>query len=72
MLDQLGWTLESVAVTDLRDATFFATLMLRHEEGDGAMREVDCRPSDAICLAVQKQAPIFVKRKVLDAVANAE
>lgn len=72
VLQKVEWRLARVVVNDLRDHTFYANLVLAHGEGESASekdaREVDCRPSDAICLAVQTHAPIFVKRKVLDLV----
>lgn len=73
VLQKVDWRLTRVVVNDLREHTFYANLVLA--PGDAvdkqdvpATREVDCRPSDAICLAVQTHAPIFVKRKVLDQV----
>ncbi len=70
VLQNVDWTLAKVVVSDLRDSTFYASLVLSHDDaGSADTREVDCRPSDAICLAVQTHAPIFVKRKVFDLVA---
>ena len=66
VLDGVGWDLKRVVINDLRDGTFFAVLVLAREGEDD--REVDCRPSDAIALAVQAHAPIFVAKKVLDLV----
>lgn len=68
ILETLQWTLHRVAVTELRESTFYAVLELHHGE---ERRYVDCRPSDAIALAVQMRAPVFVSRKVLDVVAPA-
>jgi len=69
VLDKVEWRLARVVVNDLRDHTFYANLVLTQgDDENGETREVDCRPSDAICLAVQTHAPIFVKRKVLDVV----
>ena len=48
---------EKVAVTGLRESTFYATLWVR--AGD-TVHEVDARPSDAIALALDEGAPIFV------------
>jgi len=59
--------LEKVVVTDLRDRTFYAKLILRR---NGSVVEVDSRPSDAIALAVQMRAPIYVEESVLDEVAS--
>jgi hypothetical protein len=55
--------LERIVVTDLRDRTFFAKLILRK---NGLTVEVDSRPSDAIALAVQMRAPIYVEESVLE------
>ena len=54
--------LEKVIVNDLKDRTFFARLILRR---NGKQVEIDSRPSDAIALAVQMKAPIYVEEKVL-------
>jgi bifunctional DNase/RNase len=67
ILDALGWKLRRVIVSELRDSTFYAVLELVQ---DGSEKYVDCRPSDAIALAVQTQAPVFVARKVFDVVAQ--
>ncbi len=70
VLSTVGWNLAKVVVTDLRETTFFAVLVLaRQTDADAEQKFVDCRPSDAIALAVQVRAPIFVARKVFDAVA---
>lgn len=58
-----------VVITELKESTFFAVLVVRLD-GDGEEREVDCRPSDAIAVAVQVGAPIYCARDVLDAVAQ--
>ncbi len=66
VLESLDATLEKVVISELRDSTFYATLVLRR---NGTERLVDCRPSDAICLAVQTQTQIYVSKQVLDQVA---
>lgn len=69
----LGHKLQRVVVNELREGTFFAMLVLVPKDGTsvepGTERTVDCRPSDAIALAVQTGAPIFVAREVFDEVA---
>lgn len=70
ILATLEWRLASVAISDLKEGTFFAILVLEQSTADGVSRKtVDCRPSDAIALAVQVHAPIYVDRTVLDQVA---
>jgi bifunctional DNase/RNase len=62
-LDILGASLESVEVSDLRDDTYFAELVV--QDASGKEQRIDSRPSDAIALAVRRDAPIFVRRRVL-------
>jgi bifunctional DNase/RNase len=62
-IEQLGASIDRIVVTDLRDATFYATL---HLDRNGEKVEVDSRPSDAIALALRCEAPIFVEEVVLE------
>jgi RNA polymerase sigma factor (sigma-70 family) len=55
---------EKVAVTALRENTYFSTIWIR---ASGAVHEVDARPSDAIALALYADAPIFVAPETLAA-----
>ena len=50
-------------MTELRDNTFYALITLR---SDVSEFEVDCRPSDAIALAVRANAPIFAADQVIE------
>ena len=63
IIDQLGGAIEYIIVNDLSNDTFFARIML---QVDGKSMEVDCRPSDAIALAVRAQVPIFAEESVLE------
>jgi bifunctional DNase/RNase len=71
ILTTLGHRLQRVVITELREDTFFASLVLVPRDGTPGSPEhvVDCRPSDAIALAVQTSAPILVAREVFEAVA---
>jgi bifunctional DNase/RNase len=62
-IEQLGGRIEKIVITDLRDATFYATL---HLDRGGEKVEVDSRPSDAMALALRCEAPIFVEETVLE------
>ena len=61
--ESLGGLVGRVVVTDLRDGTFFADLIMTR---DGEEVSVSCRPSDAIALAARTQSPVFAARAVLD------
>lgn len=63
LLERLGGELVRVEVVALRENTYFAELVLRVEGGEED--RIDCRPSDAIALALRVDAPIFVHEQVL-------
>lgn len=73
ILAALGHRLHRVVINELRDSTFYASLVLMPRDAGttttGTEVVVDCRPSDAIALAVQTGAPILVAREVFEAVA---
>ena len=65
LIGELGGNLERIVVSQLMDNTFYANL---HIARNGETLEVDCRPSDAIALAVHAGCPIFVAEEVLETV----
>jgi len=65
ILGSLDVEVERVVVTDLRNQTFYAKIVLQQ---NGRLIEVDSRPSDAIAIAVQTGTPIFVEEKVINEV----
>ena len=65
VIAEMAARLAKVVITELRDTTFFAKLILEH---DGKELEVDARPSDAIALAISSSAPIFVDESVLESI----
>ena len=67
VIDQLGGDLQDIVISDLQDHTYFAKLRVRK---DGELVEIDCRPSDAIAVAVTANVPIYVAEDVLDEVCG--
>ena len=63
MLGQLDARVVRIAVTELRDNTFYALITVA---ANGAEIEIDSRPSDAIALAVRAGAPIFAADEVIE------
>lgn len=59
LIESTGNDLSEITISELRDGTFFARLLV-------SAQEIDARPSDAIALAVRFGAPIFVSDKVMD------
>ena len=63
VIEALGGGVRRVEITELRENTYYAQLVLEHaEKGES---ELDCRPSDAIAVAVRFGAPILVHASVL-------
>ena len=63
VIDVLGASVLSIIVSDLKNDTFYARIMLNV---DGGELEVDSRPSDALALAVRADVPIYAEEAVLD------
>ncbi|MGH7139934.1 MAG: bifunctional nuclease family protein [Pirellulales bacterium] len=63
IIKALKGTLSSVVIDDIVDDVYHAVLHI--SAGAGAETDVDVRPSDAIALALECDAPIYVSRHVL-------
>ena len=63
MVEDLGGSVVRVAITELVDTTYFATIFL---DINGVPYELDARPSDAVALAIRADVPILVHPEVLD------
>ncbi|MGH7988187.1 MAG: bifunctional nuclease family protein [Candidatus Binataceae bacterium] len=64
MLGELGASVESVEITELRENTYYARLELKTREG--GVLHIDSRPSDAISVALRTKSPIYVAKTVLE------
>ncbi len=62
VVEQLSGEIQDIVISDLEEHTYFAKLRIRK---DGELIEVDCRPSDAIAIAVTAKVPIYVNESVL-------
>jgi bifunctional DNase/RNase len=68
LLRSLDARLSGVELVALREGTYYADLILQLENGE--TRRLDCRPSDAVALALRAQAPIRVSEEILHAAAG--
>lgn len=60
-----GITVERVVITELRNSTYFARLILKQENELGIkLVELDARPSDCLALAAALKRPVFVAAKL--------
>ncbi len=69
VLEMLGAKLVRVEITELKENTFYARLVIEHK---GIEYEIDARPSDAIALALRAEAPIYVDEKLIEEAAVEE
>ncbi len=67
VIEHMGGELQDIFISELRDHTYFAKLRIRL---NGELVDVDCRPSDAIALAVTAKVPIYVSEEVLQEVCG--
>ncbi len=67
VIEQMGGDLSDIYISELREHTYFAKLRIKY---NGELIDVDCRPSDAIALAVTANVPIYVAEDVLDEVSS--
>lgn len=63
ILAELSAKVDQVVITDMRDMTYYADLHLTL--GDHAAK-IDCRPSDAIAIALRAKAPILIEEELLE------
>jgi bifunctional DNase/RNase len=64
LLKDLKANVHRVEIVDLSDNTFFSVIRLTSM--DGRELTLDCRPSDALAIALRMKAPIFVDRVVIE------
>lgn len=65
VIDTLGYQIDQIQISDLREHTFYARLLLRSQADPDQVHTIDSRPSDAIALGAMDQVPIFVEESVL-------
>lgn len=69
IITKMGGELKKVVICDLKNSTYFANL---HIQQNGAEHILDCRPSDAIAIALRLKAPIYVDDIVFDKTRSSE
>jgi len=63
LLETLGARVDRVVITELREGTFYADLVLEYA---GSEMHVSARPSDAIALATRTGAALYAEAAVLE------
>ncbi|MDJ0732316.1 MAG: bifunctional nuclease family protein [Crocosphaera sp.] len=62
LFEAWGMSLEKIVIHSLQDNTFYAILCLSKGK---TKKEIDCRPSDAISIALRTNSPIWVMEEVI-------
>lgn len=66
-----GITLERVVISELKNSTYYARLILKQENDLGKnLVEIDARPSDCIALAAAHKRPIYVANELFEQVED--
>ncbi len=64
-------SVERVVITDLKNSTYFARLILQQSnELARKIVEIDARPSDCLAIATAQKRPIFVSTKLFEQVED--
>jgi bifunctional DNase/RNase len=64
LIEATGFEIARIFIHTLSDSVFIASIFLRGANGEE--REVDCRPSDAIAVALRTDAEVLVDSAVLE------
>ena len=62
LFEAWGMSLDKIIIHSLQDNTFYAVLCLSQGK---TKKELDCRPSDAISIALRTNSPIWVMEEVI-------
>lgn len=66
-----GITVERVVITELKESTYYARLILQEQNELGRkIVEIDARPSDCIAIATSQKKPIFVAADLFEQVED--
>lgn len=71
VLEGFTISVERVVITELKNSTYYARIILKQENELGKkIVEVDARPSDSIAIAVAHRRPIFVAADLFEQVED--
>jgi len=65
LLESQNLVLDRAEIHELRESVFHARLVISGGWNGGAPLYLDCRPSDALCLAARRKCPILVSAEVI-------
>ena len=69
-IERMGGKIERITIDDLWQGTFYAKITVTNK--DNIDIDIDCRPSDAIAMAIRARAPIYMAEDVIETAAREE
>lgn len=63
VIEEMGGKVSHILINELRDQVFYARLFV---DVEGNLLDIDCRPSDAIAVAVRAKVPVFIEEAVMN------
>jgi len=63
IIDDIEMVVSRVAVREIIDNTYYASIYITDGKEE---KQIDCRPSDAVAVALRSGAPIFVNENVIE------
>src|ERR1051326_502250 len=71
MLNGFNITVERAVITELKNSTYFARLILQQQNELGRkIVEIDARPSDCLAIAAAQKKPIYVSSELFEQVED--
>ena len=70
VITNLDCKIRKVIISDIKKGTIFSKLMLANHQNNEM--SIDCRPSDAIIMAIKSYANIFIEDHVIDKIENSD
>jgi len=72
LLTALGAKIDHVVIASFSDSVYYARIIITvsNELEEKKIIELDARPSDAVALAIQQEAPIYIAESVWDEVED--
>jgi bifunctional DNase/RNase len=64
IISEYGISLKNILIHKYEEGVYFANAMF--DDGFGNVKAIDCRPSDAICIALRMDKPILVDENLFE------
>ena len=70
IINSLNCKIRKVIISDIKKGTIFSKIILANHQNNEV--SIDCRPSDAIIMAIKSYANIFIEQHVIDKIQNSD